>query len=248
LWVVLGVSVVIGLLMVLVFRYTSNQKAIARAKDTLKAHLLAVRLFQDQLPVVLRAYGKILHGTGSYLRLTFTPLLIAILPMTFLIIQLDRYLGSMPLQPGQPFLLEAQADNAESLDQMQLHLPDGLTSSAAPVHIPAEKLVVWRLEARRAGQYDVGIESGGQTLDKRIIVSSTMERLSRVKLRGEFWERALSSAEPALPEGSAIQLISVNYPERNIRFLGIDWNWIVLFFVVSLGAGFIFKSALGIQI
>src|SRR6185369_15143701 len=118
LFLVLTISMVIGFLMVIVFRYTSDQKAIARAKDTLKAHLLAVRLFQDQLPVVLRAYGKILHGTGSYLRLTFTPLLIAILPMTFLIIQLDRYLGSMPLQPGQPFLLEAQADNAESLDQM----------------------------------------------------------------------------------------------------------------------------------
>src|ERR1051325_6636583 len=102
---VLALSVIVGLLMVLLFRYTSNQKAIARAKDTLKAHLLAVRLFQDQLPVVLRAYGKILQGTGSYLRLTFTPLLIAILPMTFLIIQMDRYLGSMPLQPLQPFLL-----------------------------------------------------------------------------------------------------------------------------------------------
>ena len=45
----------IGLLMVIVFRYTSDQKAIGRAKDRLKAHLLAVRLFQDQLPVVMRA-------------------------------------------------------------------------------------------------------------------------------------------------------------------------------------------------
>jgi hypothetical protein len=29
---------------------------------------------------------------------------------------------------------------------------------------------------------------------------------------------------------------------------GSEWNWIVLFFVVSLVSGFIFKSALGIQI
>src|SRR5262249_40590516 len=86
---VLAISIVIGLLMVIVFRYTSNQKAIARAKDRLKAHLLAVRLYQDQLPVVVRAYGRILRGTGSYLRLAFTPFLIAILPITFLIVQLD---------------------------------------------------------------------------------------------------------------------------------------------------------------
>jgi hypothetical protein len=89
---VLAISIVIGFLMVIVFRYTSDQKAIGRAKDRLKAHLLAVRLFQDQLPVVMRAYGKILRGTGSYLRLAFTPFLIAILPITFLIVQLDPLL------------------------------------------------------------------------------------------------------------------------------------------------------------
>ena len=49
---VLAISIVIGFLMVIVFRYTSDQKAIGRAKDQLKAHLLAVRLYQDQLPVV----------------------------------------------------------------------------------------------------------------------------------------------------------------------------------------------------
>jgi hypothetical protein len=248
LWFVLGLSVIVGLLMVLVFRYTSDQKAIGRAKDALKAHLLAVRLFQDQLPVVVRAYGKILLGTGSYLRLTFTPLLIAILPMTFLIIQIDRYLGSTPLQPMHSFLLEAQANTDESLEQMELHLPEGLTASAPPVHIAKEKLVVWRLEARQDGEYYVGIQTNGQSVNKRVVVSPMLERLSPVKLRGNFWQRILYSAEPALPESGTIQSISVNYPERSIRFLGIEWNWIVLFFVVSLIAGFVFKSALGIQI
>jgi len=85
---VLAISVVIGLVMVVVFRYTSDQKAIGQAKDQLKAHLLAVRLFQDQLPVVIRAYGRIFRGTGRYLRLAFMPFLISLLPITFLIISL----------------------------------------------------------------------------------------------------------------------------------------------------------------
>ncbi|HSS98195.1 MAG TPA: hypothetical protein VLK33_14240 [Terriglobales bacterium] len=248
LWLVLVVSVIVGLLMVLVFRYTSNQKAIRRAKDALKAHLLAVRLFQDQLPVVIRAYGKILLGTVSYLRLTFTPLLIAIVPMTFLIIQMDRYLGAMPLQPMQSFLLEAKSNTAESLDQIELRLPDGLMASAPPVHVSKENLIVWRLQAQRTGEYLVGIESGGQTVEKQIVVSPMMEKLSPMKLQGNLWSRILSSAEPALPDSSTLQSISVYYPERNIPFLGIEWNWIVLFFIVSLISGFVFKSALGIQI
>src|SRR3989475_9018596 len=95
--VVVLLSLVISLLMVVVFRYTSDQKAIRVAKDHLKAHLLAVRLFQDQLPVVLSSYGRILISTGRYLRLAFKPLLFVILPLTLLIARLHLYLGWAPM-------------------------------------------------------------------------------------------------------------------------------------------------------
>jgi hypothetical protein len=247
LWV-LAISIVIGFLMVIVFRYTSDQKAIGRAKDRLKAHLLAVRLFQDQLPVVMRAYGKILRGTGSYLRLTFTPFLIAILPITFLIVQLDRYFGWMPLQPAQTFLVEARIDDSAALNETLLQLPPELSSSAPAVHIPKEKKVVWRVAAERAGHYDIQIAAAGQTVSKQVVVAPGLARVSPVRLKDNFWERMFTSGEPALADNSPVQSIAINYPPREIRFAWMDWNWIVLFFVVSLIAGFIFKSALGIQV
>src|SRR5438445_1293127 len=98
-------SLVIGLLMVVVFRYTSNQKAIRIAKDHLKAHFLAVRLFQDQLQVVLISYWRIVRSTGSYLRLAFMPLLYVSVPLILLMVQVDRYLGLMPLEIGRPFVV-----------------------------------------------------------------------------------------------------------------------------------------------
>jgi hypothetical protein len=58
----------------------------------------------------------------------------------------------------------------------------------------------------------------------------------------------LTSGEPALAENSPIQSIAVTYSPRVIGFAWTEWNWIVLFFVVSLIAGFIFKSVLGIQV
>ncbi len=243
---VLLISIVIGLLMVIVFRYTSDQKAIGSAKDRLKAHLLAVRLFQDQLPVVMRAYGRILRGTGSYLRLAFTPFLIAILPITFLIVQLDRYFGWMPLRPAQTFLVEAQVDNPAK--EVELQLPAELASTAPAVHIPNDKEVVWRVAALGDGQYEVHIVAGGQTASKQVVVSPGLARISRVRLRGNFWERLFTSGKPALAENSPIRSIAITYSPRVINFAWMEWNWIVLFFMVSLIAGFIFKSALGIQV
>jgi uncharacterized membrane protein (DUF106 family) len=95
--IVIVVSLVVGLLMVVLFGYTSDQKAIGIAKDQLKAHLLAVRLYRDQIPVVMGSYGKILRGTGRYLKLAFKPLLYVIIPITLLMVQIDRYLGQTPI-------------------------------------------------------------------------------------------------------------------------------------------------------
>jgi hypothetical protein len=248
LFMVLAVSIVIGLLMVIVFRYTSDQKAIGRAKDRLKAHLLAVRLFQDQLPVVMRAYGKILRGTGSYLRLAFTPVLIAILPVTFLMVQLDRYFGWMPLQPAQSFLVEARVEDPAALNDALLQLPPALSSSAPAVHVPKDKEVVWRVVAEREGKYDITIAAAGQTVSKQVVVSPGLVGVSPVRLKDNFWERIFTSSEPALADSSPVRSVAISYPPRVISFAWMQWNWIVLFFVVSLIAGFVFKSVLGIQV
>ena len=245
---VVVLSVVVGLLMVVVFRYMSDQKAIHIAKDQLKAHLLAVRLFQDQLPVVLSSYGRILRGTGRYLRLAFRPLLFVIVPLTILIIQLDHYLGWTGLPPGEQFLIKASVTNADTLNLTDLRLPEGLNMTAPPVHIPEDNEIVWRVVATRSGQYEVNVGTSDKTFSKRVTISRALERISLARLRGQLLERMLLSTEPALSTESPIRSIEVGYPARSISFLGLEWNWIWLFFVLSLAAGFLFKSILGIEI
>ena len=250
--IVVVVSLVVGLLMVVLFGYTSDQKAIGIAKDQLKAHLLAVRLYRDQIPVVMGSYGKILRGTGRYLKLAFKPLLYVIIPITLLMVQIDRYLGQTPLPANAPFLLTVhlptQTTASDALNDIALELPPEITMTAPPVHIPAGNEIVWRLAGSRDGKYEVKVAAAGQSAAKAVCVGSDLARISTVRLRGRFWERMFTSAEPALPENSPIDSISINYPDRNIEVAGYGMNWIWLFFILSMAAGFIFKELLGIQI
>lgn len=245
--IVVFISLVIGLLMVIVFGYTSDQKAIHVAKDQLKAHLLALRLFQDQIGVVLQSYGHIVLATGTYLRLAFKPLLFVIVPITLLIVQVDRYLGLTPVQTGQPFLVKAHLASG-ALNDVSLQLPDGFSATAPAVHIPADNEVAWRVVAVRDGKFSVSVETPTQKAAKSIVIGPGLPRLSAVRLQGKIWERAFVSAEPELPASGTIESIEVQYPARDIAFAGMEWNWIWLFFVLSLIAGFIFKSILGIEI
>ena len=57
------VSFLTGLAAVLVFAYVSNQESLRRIKNRIQAHLLELRLFPDQLGVVLKAYGRVLRWT-----------------------------------------------------------------------------------------------------------------------------------------------------------------------------------------
>jgi uncharacterized membrane protein (DUF106 family) len=246
--IVVVLSLVVGLVMVVVFGYTSDQKAIGVAKDQLKAHLLAVRLYRDQIPVVMGSYGKILRGTGRYLKLAFKPLLYVIIPITLLIVQIDRYLGQAPVAVNAPFLLTVRLSGSDALNDVTLGLPPEITMTAPPVHIPTAREIVWRLAGSKEGKYEVQVAAAGQSATKSVCVGGDLPRLSTVRLRGRFWRRMFSSAEPELPEKSPIESIAINYPDRDIDIAGYEMNWIWLFFILSMVAGFIFKEVLGIQI
>jgi uncharacterized membrane protein (DUF106 family) len=248
--IVIILSVVIGLLMIVLFGYTSDQKAIGIAKDQLKAHLLAVRLYRDQLHVVMGSYGKVLRGTGRYLKLAFKPLLYVIIPITLMIVWLDRSLGLTAIQVNTPFLLTARVNNPQALDSVSIDLPPEITASAPPVHVAGDNEVVWRLVASHEGAYEVKVGAGGQSAEKTVRVSSELAQVSPERLRDHFWERMFTSGESALPENSAVESIAVDYPERNIPLgiAGYEMNWIWLFFILSMIAGFIFKELLGIEV
>jgi hypothetical protein len=241
-------SIIIGFLMVIVFRYTSDQKAIRVAKDHLKAHLLAVRLFQDQIQVVMISYWRIVRSTGTYLRLAFMPFLYVSVPLILLLVQVDRYLGYAPVQAGQAFLVKAQLVDADALDQTSLQLTLGLTLTAPAVHVPAQNEIIWRVLAGAAGQHQLELASGDHKFSKSLEVSGSIKRLSHTRLRDRWWERILVSGEPALAANSPFSSIAVSYPERTISFAWLEWNWIWLFFVLSLVFGFLFKTILRIEI
>jgi hypothetical protein len=151
--------------------------------------------------------------------------------------------------PGRAFLVKVRAGNTEILDDVSLSLPPEMTTTAPAVHVPADNEVLWRIAAEKEGRYNITVAAAGQNFSKEVVVSSSnLLRVSSMRMQGRFWERMLTSGEPALPQNSPIRSVEVNYPSRSIRFVGLEWNWIWLFFVLSLVVGFFFKTVLKIEI
>jgi hypothetical protein len=243
-------SVLAGVLMLVVFRFTSDQAAIRRVKDRMQAHLLEVRLFSDQLSVVLRAYGRILRWTLAYLGHALVPLAVMTVPLALILIQMDFRFGHQPLHPRNSFLLKILATGDASLESLSLSLPDGLAATAPALriaHAPDNRQEVnWRLEAQRPGEFLVYVTVAGKTFEKHVTVAEpgSTVRLSPARVRPDWFELLLESNEPPLPVDSPVHHILVVYPHRSILLGHWELHWLVPFFVFSLVAAFALKGVL----
>ena len=239
-----GFAFLTGVLMLVVYRFTSNQKAIRRAKDRMQAHVLAVRLFQDQLGVVLRAYGRILGATLGYLRLSLVPLLVMFVPLALLLVQLDARFAYRPAQAGEPLLLRVKVAQAGMVDGVSLGLPDGVAVTAPLLRDIVEKEVIARLEPRVPGVWTIEVNLAGGRYSKQMIVGDRLENISTMRVGPGIVEQLLHPVEDPLPAAAPVLGIALDYPERRITLGRFDLNWIVVLFVLSLAAGLAMKRPL----
>jgi hypothetical protein len=218
----------------LVFRHVSNQKAIRKAKNKLGAHVLAIRLFPDQLSVVARAYLAFLGSLVAYLRHILRPVLVLFIPFFFLFLQLDAYLAYAPLKTSQNFLVCAFFADGELLKGATLHLPEGLALTAPPVHIPADREVDWRLQATHSGTYEIQVATGNQEFSKRVVAGTGLKRINTERDRGGLWQALTSQDEPPLPKNGPVERIQIQYPQREIAMGRWEANWLVPFIAMML--------------
>ena len=95
------VAAVTGVLLLAVFKYTSNQRAIKRVRNDINANLLALKLFKDSTRVSLRSQGRILQGAFRLFVLALVPMLVMAVPVTLLLGQLALWYQARPLRVGE---------------------------------------------------------------------------------------------------------------------------------------------------
>ena len=100
-----AVAAVTGIFMLLIFKYTSNQRAVKHARNQIKANVLALSLFKDSVLVSMRSQGRILRNAGHLLLLAIVPMLIMTLPMCLLLSQLALWYQARPLHVGEEAVL-----------------------------------------------------------------------------------------------------------------------------------------------
>jgi uncharacterized membrane protein (DUF106 family) len=236
--------------MLIIFRYTSNQKAIKEAKDKIRAYLYEIRLFKDDLGIQLSAQKKILIHNLRYMKHALKPMLFMIIPVVLILIQLEGVFGYRPLKVGESAVVSVNLSDsqANSLPEVSIQTDKGIIVETPPLRMPMEKEVSWRVRANEIGEHQLRFNVSGRTFDKRVTVSDgQLTRASRIVASG-FWDNFLNPGERPLAKNSPMKKIEVNYPSRTIEIFGWGIHWLVAFFILSIVFGFAFKGLLKVEI
>ena len=243
-------SLLTALLMLFIFRLTSNQAGIRRTKNRIKAHLLELRLYKDNMSVSLRAQGNILVQNLRYIGYNAKPLLVMIVPIILILAQLNLWFGASPLRPGDQTLVKVKLQDGYNPMEtaLELRTSGGLAVETPPVRIEDEGEYAWRIRAVSAGPAGLEFAVGLSTIAKSVAIGG--RPLSKVSPRRDrrFLDLVLYPGEAPLPGGSPIKSIEILYEGRTLNFLGLGVHWLVAYFLLSIVLGFALKGVFKVEI
>lgn len=244
------ISLLFGILVLLVVKKTSNQEKMAAVKRKIHAGLFEIRLFNDDFRAILRAQGEILRHNLAYFGLNLVPLAWMIVPLFFIIAQLQFHYGYQGFEPGDQALVEVELEGeAGDRPQIQLEAPEGLKIEAGPMWIPARGELSWRISAVEQGDYQLTLTGGGEPVTKSVRVSDDVVRRSPNRVKG-FVNQLIYPAEDPLPASSPIREINVSYPAGNAGLEGWEneLTWMLFFFVLSIVFALILRKPMKVTI
>ncbi|MBM3999614.1 MAG: hypothetical protein FJ297_08780 [Planctomycetes bacterium] len=245
-----AIGAVTGIAMLVAFKYTSNQSAIRATRDRIKANLLALALFRDDIRVGLRCQGALLLGAANLLILSIVPMLVMFPPMCLLLAQLALWYQVRPLAVGEQAVVTVRLaeDRLDRLSAVQMGPSSSALSRVGPIRVPAQGIVCWSVEAREPGLHRLAFDLDGAVFSKELSVAvggAWMPTSMKRPDRGLF-ELLLHPRERPFTEASPVRSIEIEYPERSSWTAG-SRTWLVYWFVISLAAAFAARPVFGVH-
>ncbi len=257
------VSGLFGILALLLFKRISWQAGIKSTKGKIKGHMIAIRIYQDDLRIVFTSVLRVLLKNFQYLALNFGPILPLFIPFLIVAAQLVVRYAFAPipvtdeaalaaLQPGDGTLIEVRMKRGREAEvgALSLVLPPNFEAVSPLVRSTLDGVAFQEVVAVVSGEGGIDIRIDGKSQgSKAIVAGDHPARRMQPERVSSPWSAMLWPAEPTFPADSPLEEIRFSYPDRDLAFLpGGPFGVIVVFFLASILFGLAILKPLNIQI
>jgi hypothetical protein len=250
--VLIVLSVVFGVAMTVVFRYTSQQDALRTVAKRTKAQLMCLRIFKDDLGVAIRCQGAVIKAIGQRLWYSVPPMLVLIVPFVFILTQLALRYENRPLVPGESVIatLQLTPEGWNERDTALLQAPRGVTVETPALRDEAQQSIYWRLRLDEPTDEPLVFRVWNYEALKSLVGTDDGRRLCAVSARrpgSGFWDRLLRPGEAGFDADWPVRGIDLRYPVRSTPVFGIDVPWWATFIVLCMVTALLVRPFLKVQ-
>lgn len=243
------IAAITGLILLTIFKYTSNQKAIGKIRDNIKANTLALKLFKDSLSITFLSQARLFKAALLLLVYSIVPMMVMIIPVSLLLAQMGLWYQARPLLPGEKTTVSMvlNDNHSSSISTVNIESIPGAEVLIGPVRILSKNEINWQIQAVEPGRYDIVFKVDEQQVEKQLLVGEGFMRISPKRPSWRWTQILQHPLEKPFTADSVVQSINIDYPKRSSKVSGTNY-WLIYFFLASLGFSLLFKGFLKVRI
>lgn len=229
--------------MLVLFKVTSNQRAMKEVKSKISAYFLEMRLYKDDFSTVAASQRRVLAANLAYTKLVLLPAVVMIIPVVLIMIQLNLRYAHTELEPGATAMVKVKVSEGADVvaDRLTLTPGEGVEKASPAVRIRHLGEVDWKVRLAAPGVREVRISSTSGEMTVPVFGGKRLvPRYSTFK-KGSFLEGLLNPGAPGIPAGMRLESVEVVYPPMAFSFGVFKLSWLWTFLIVSMAFGLVLK-------
>ena len=164
------ISLLISLLIIFIYKYTTNQSLMKDLKTEMKELQKEVKQLKDRPQEMMKVQKKAMQTNMKYMTHSLKPMLFTFLPIIIIFGWLNAHMAYLPITPGQQFGVDAFFREGVTGDVELSFEPEGITAISNLTQTIKDKKVSWLLKGEE-GNYLLGVKYGEDEETKPLLIN-----------------------------------------------------------------------------
>jgi uncharacterized membrane protein (DUF106 family) len=180
-WGILIISFIISVIIVLVYKFFTNQKVMKELKDETKALQKQIKTLKDNPSEAMAVQKKAMQTNMQYMMKSMKPTLITFIPIIIIFGWLQAHMAFVPIMPDQDFSMIIDFEDGIS-GSIMAEVPPGIELSGPATKEISDGKVIFTMRGKEGIYKSPPIEFtvNDKTYSKPVIITNEPEYVSPV--------------------------------------------------------------------
>lgn len=175
-WGILVISFIISLIIVLVYKFFTNQEVMKQLKNETKALQKQMKELKDNPSKAMDVQKKAMQTNMQYMMKSMKPTLITFIPIILIFGWLQAHLAFVPILPSQDFTMAVEFKDGVS-GSIFAEVPDGIELSVPSSKEIKNSQVIFTMRGREGTYKSPGVDFtvNAKTYTMPVIITNRLE-------------------------------------------------------------------------